>query len=130
MPKGARIGPCVAGVGNFIAIGLNYADHAAETGAAIPKEPIVFNKAPNCIVGPNDTVIIPKGSKKTDWEVELAIVIGKGGSYIDEAEGALATSPATPSATTSPSANSRPSAAASGPRARAARPSARSGRGW
>ncbi len=82
--KGVRIGPCVAGTRNFIAIGLNYADHAAETGAAIPKEPIVFNKAPNCIVGPNDDVMIPKGSKKTDWEVELAIVIGKGGSYISK----------------------------------------------
>ncbi len=82
--KDVRIGPCVAGTGNFIAIGLNYADHAAETGAPIPKEPIVFNKAPNCIVGPNDDVTIPKGSKKTDWEVELAVVIGKGGSYISE----------------------------------------------
>ncbi len=80
--NGVRIGPCVAGVGNFIAIGLNYADHATETGAAIPKEPIVFNKAPNCIIGPNDTVMIPKGSKKSDWEVELAVIIGKGGSYI------------------------------------------------
>jgi len=84
-PKRVRIGPCVGGVRNFIAIGLNYADHAAETGAAIPKEPIVFNKAPSCIVGPNDNVVIPKNSKKTDWEVELAVVIGKGGSYIDEA---------------------------------------------
>ncbi len=82
--KGARIGACVGGVSNFIAIGLNYADHAAETGAPIPKEPIVFNKAPNCIVGPNDDVMIPKGSKKTDWEVELAIVIGRGGSYISK----------------------------------------------
>jgi 2,4-diketo-3-deoxy-L-fuconate hydrolase len=85
-PKKVRIGPCVGGVRNFIAIGLNYADHAAETGAAIPKEPIVFNKAPSCIVGPNDAVVIPKGSKKTDWEVELAVIIGKGGSYIDEAK--------------------------------------------
>jgi 2-keto-4-pentenoate hydratase/2-oxohepta-3-ene-1,7-dioic acid hydratase in catechol pathway len=82
--KGVRIGPCVGGVGNFIAIGLNYVDHAKETGAAIPKEPIVFNKAPNCIVGPNDDVVIPKNSQKTDWEVELAIVIGRGGSYIAE----------------------------------------------
>jgi 2,4-didehydro-3-deoxy-L-rhamnonate hydrolase len=82
--KGVRIGACVAGTGNFIAIGLNYADHAAETGAAIPKEPILFNKAPNCIVGPYDEVMIPKGSKKTDWEVELAVVIGRGGSYIEE----------------------------------------------
>lgn len=85
-PKRVRLGACVGGVRNFIAIGLNYADHAAETGAAIPKEPIVFNKAPSCIVGPNDEVVIPKGSKKTDWEVELAVVIGKGGSYIDEAK--------------------------------------------
>ena len=69
-------------MGNFIAIGLNYADHAAETGAAIPAEPIVFNKAPSCIVGPNDTVIIPRGSLKTDWEVELAIVIGDRASYV------------------------------------------------
>ncbi len=79
-----RIGPCVGKVGNFIAIGLNYADHAAETGAPIPAEPIIFNKAPSCIVGPNDDVVIPKGSKKTDWEVELAIVIGQGGSYIPQ----------------------------------------------
>jgi 2-keto-4-pentenoate hydratase/2-oxohepta-3-ene-1,7-dioic acid hydratase in catechol pathway len=85
-PAGARIGACVGGVGNFIAIGLNYADHAAETGAAIPAEPIIFNKAPSCIVGPNDNVIIPRDSKKTDWEVELAIVIGDGGSYIEEAD--------------------------------------------
>jgi 2-keto-4-pentenoate hydratase/2-oxohepta-3-ene-1,7-dioic acid hydratase in catechol pathway len=85
-PKNARLGPVVGNVRNFIAIGLNYADHAAETGAAIPKEPIVFNKAPSCIVGPNDNVQIPRASKKTDWEVELAVIIGKGGSYIDEAK--------------------------------------------
>lgn len=81
-PAGQRLGACVGQVRNFIAIGLNYADHAAETGAAIPAEPIVFNKAPSCIVGPNDDVIIPRGSQKTDWEVELAIVIGKRASYI------------------------------------------------
>jgi 2,4-diketo-3-deoxy-L-fuconate hydrolase len=81
-----RLGPPIAEVRNFIAIGLNYADHAKETGAAIPKEPIVFNKAPSCLSGPNDDVVIPKDSKKTDWEVELAVVIGKGGSYIDEAK--------------------------------------------
>ena len=81
-----RLGPCVAGVGNFIAVGLNYADHAAETGAPIPKEPILFNKAPSCIVGPNDDVIIPKGSVKTDWEVELAVVIGSRASYVAEHE--------------------------------------------
>jgi 2,4-didehydro-3-deoxy-L-rhamnonate hydrolase len=79
-----RLGPCVADVGNFIAVGLNYADHAAETGASIPKEPILFNKAPSCIVGPNDDVVIPKGSVKTDWEVELAIVIGSRASYVAE----------------------------------------------
>jgi 2,4-diketo-3-deoxy-L-fuconate hydrolase len=81
-----RIGACVGGVGNFIAVGLNYADHAAETGAAIPKEPILFNKAPSCIVGPDDDVIIPKGSQKTDWEVELAVVIGTRASYVPEHE--------------------------------------------
>ena len=79
-----RIGACVGDVRNFIAVGLNFADHAEETGSPIPKEPILFNKAPNCIVGPNDDVIIPKGSEKTDWEVELAIVIGDGGSYIED----------------------------------------------
>ena len=79
-----RIGPCVGKVRNFIAIGLNFADHAKETGAPIPAEPIIFNKAPSCIVGPNDDVVIPHGSKKTDWEVELAVIIGRGGSYIDQ----------------------------------------------
>jgi 2-keto-4-pentenoate hydratase/2-oxohepta-3-ene-1,7-dioic acid hydratase in catechol pathway len=83
-----RIGPCVGQIGKFICIGLNYADHAAETGADIPKEPIIFNKWTSAIVGPNDNVEIPRNSKKTDWEVELGVVIGKGGRYIDEA-GAL-----------------------------------------
>jgi 2-keto-4-pentenoate hydratase/2-oxohepta-3-ene-1,7-dioic acid hydratase in catechol pathway len=89
LPKvraGTRLGPPVGAIRHFIAIGLNYADHAAETGAAIPTEPIVFSKAPSCIVGPNDDVIIPKGSKKTDWEVELAFVIGRGGHHIAEAD--------------------------------------------
>ena len=81
-----RIGPCVAGVGNFIAVGLNYADHAAESGMPVPKEPVLFTKAPSCIVGPNDDVIIPKDSKKTDWEVELAVVIGTRASYVGEAQ--------------------------------------------
>jgi 2,4-diketo-3-deoxy-L-fuconate hydrolase len=81
-----RLGPCVAKVGNFIAVGLNYADHAAESGQAMPKEPVLFNKAPSCIVGPNDDIIIPKGSRKTDWEVELAIVIGTRASYVGEDE--------------------------------------------
>jgi 2,4-didehydro-3-deoxy-L-rhamnonate hydrolase len=81
-----RIGACVGQPGNFIAVGLNYADHAAESNMPIPTEPILFNKAPNCIVGPNDDVVIPKGSKKCDWEVELGIVIGKRASYIGEDE--------------------------------------------
>ena len=80
-----RIGACVGKVGKFIAIGLNYADHAAETGAAIPQEPIVFMKATSCICGPNDAIVIPRNSVKTDWEIELGIVIGKGGKYIEEA---------------------------------------------
>jgi 2,4-diketo-3-deoxy-L-fuconate hydrolase len=79
-----RIGPCVADVGSFIAIGLNYADHAAESGMAIPKEPVVFTKARSCIVGPYDDVVIPKGSEKTDWEVELGVVIGSRASYVSE----------------------------------------------
>jgi 2-keto-4-pentenoate hydratase/2-oxohepta-3-ene-1,7-dioic acid hydratase in catechol pathway len=81
-----RLGPCVGGTRNFIAVGLNFADHAAETGAKPPTEPILFNKAPSCIVGPNDDVVIPRGSNKTDWEVELAIVIGEACSYVPEAE--------------------------------------------
>ena len=79
-----RIGACVGSIGKFICIGLNYADHAAETGADIPQEPVVFSKWTSAVVGPNDNVIIPRGSQKTDWEVELGVVIGKGGRYIDE----------------------------------------------
>jgi len=85
-PAGARLGPCVGSVGKFIAIGLNYADHAAETGAKIPSEPIVFMKATSCIVGPNDTVLKPRGSTKLDWEVELGVVIGKTARYVSEGE--------------------------------------------
>ena len=81
-----RLGPCVGRVGKFICIGLNYADHAAETGAAIPPEPVIFGKWTSAIVGPDDDVQIPRGSVKTDWEVELGVVIGKGGAYIDEAD--------------------------------------------
>ncbi|TYC60984.1 fumarylacetoacetate hydrolase family protein [Rhodobacterales bacterium] len=81
-----RIGPCVGRVGKFICIGLNYSDHAAETGAEVPSEPVIFMKATSAITGPNDEVKIPRGSKKTDWEVELGIIIGKGGSYIEEAD--------------------------------------------
>lgn len=84
VPEGVRIGPCVARVGNFIAVGLNYADHAAEANMAIPAEPILFNKAPSCIIGPDDDVCIPRGSTRTDWEVELAIVIGSRASYLDQ----------------------------------------------
>jgi 2-keto-4-pentenoate hydratase/2-oxohepta-3-ene-1,7-dioic acid hydratase in catechol pathway len=85
-PAGARLGACVGGVGKFIAIGLNYADHAAETGAKIPPEPIVFMKATSCIAGPNDTVLKPRGSTKMDWEVELGVVIGSVARYVSEAE--------------------------------------------
>jgi len=81
-PAGARIGPCVGRIGNFVAVGLNFVDHATETGSPIPAEPILFNKAPSCVVGPNDDVIIPKASEKLDWEVELAIVIGERASYV------------------------------------------------
>ncbi|ARJ69731.1 fumarylacetoacetate hydrolase family protein [Paracoccus contaminans] len=81
-----RLGPCVGRTGKFICIGLNYADHAAETGAAVPSEPIVFNKWTSAICGPNDDVEIPRGSTKTDWEVELGVVIGKAGRYIEQAD--------------------------------------------
>jgi 2-keto-4-pentenoate hydratase/2-oxohepta-3-ene-1,7-dioic acid hydratase in catechol pathway len=83
-PAGVRLGPPVGRVANFIAVGLNYEDHAKETGAAIPKEPILFNKLPNCIVGPNDDVMVPKGSTKLDYEVEIAFVIGTRARYVDE----------------------------------------------
>ena len=84
VPAGVRIGAPVSRIGHFIAIGLNYADHAAETGAPIPNEPIVFSKAPSCLSGPNDDVMLPKGSAKSDWEVELAVVIGKRCDYVEE----------------------------------------------
>ena len=79
-----RLGPCVARPNNFIAIGLNYADHAAEAGLQLPKEPVIFNKASSCIVGPNDNTIVPKGSGKLDYEVELGIVIGQRASYLSQ----------------------------------------------
>ena len=81
-----RLGPCVAGIGKFICIGLNYSDHAAESGMQVPSEPVVFNKWTSAICGPDDTVEIPRGSLKTDWEVELGVVIGQGGRYISEAD--------------------------------------------
>jgi 2-keto-4-pentenoate hydratase/2-oxohepta-3-ene-1,7-dioic acid hydratase in catechol pathway len=77
-----RIGPCVGKVGNFIAIGLNYSDHAAEAGMQLPKEPVIFNKAPSCICGPNDPTMIPKGSTKLDYECELGVVIGARARYL------------------------------------------------
>ncbi|WP_020177917.1 fumarylacetoacetate hydrolase family protein [Methylopila sp. M107] len=85
-PDGARLGPCVGGVRNFLGVGLNFADHAAETGMRLPKEPILFNKAPNCVVGPHDDVMLPKTSVKVDWEVELAFVIGERASNVEEAD--------------------------------------------
>lgn len=81
-----RLGACVGQVGKFICIGLNYSDHAAESGMPVPPEPVVFNKWTSAIVGPDDPVEIPRGSAKTDWEVELGVVIGKGGRYIEEAD--------------------------------------------
>ena len=87
-PEGVRYGACVGKVGKFLCIGLNYADHAAESGLPIPDEPVLFSKATSCIVGPNDTVLKPRGSTKLDWEVELGIVIGKDAAYVSEEEAA------------------------------------------
>ena len=86
VPADTRLGPCIAGTGKFICIGLNYSDHAAETGATVPPEPIIFMKATSAICGPNDPIIIPRGSQKTDWEVELAVIIGSKAKYVTEAE--------------------------------------------
>ncbi|MCB5910283.1 fumarylacetoacetate hydrolase family protein [Streptomyces pinistramenti] len=87
---GLRTGPPVAGIGKIVCIGLNYHDHARETGAAAPAEPILFMKAPDTVVGPDDTVLVPRGSVKTDWEVELAVVIGRTARYLETDEQALA----------------------------------------
>ena len=81
-----RIGACVGQIGKFICIGLNYADHAAESGMAVPPEPVIFMKATSAICGPNDPIIVPRGSEKTDWEVELAVIIGTKAKYVSEAE--------------------------------------------
>jgi 2,4-diketo-3-deoxy-L-fuconate hydrolase len=81
-----RLGPCVGGIGKFICIGLNYADHAEEAGMPVPPEPVIFNKWTSAVVGPNDDIQVPRGSVKTDWEVELGVVIGEPGGYIDEAD--------------------------------------------
>jgi 2-keto-4-pentenoate hydratase/2-oxohepta-3-ene-1,7-dioic acid hydratase in catechol pathway len=79
-----RLGPCVGNIGKFLCIGLNYSDHAAETGAKIPKHPILFLKANSAIIGPNDDVVMPRGSEQTDWEVELGVVIGKEAKYVSK----------------------------------------------
>jgi 2-keto-4-pentenoate hydratase/2-oxohepta-3-ene-1,7-dioic acid hydratase in catechol pathway len=84
VPKQPRIGPCVGSVGKFVCIGLNYSDHAKESGMPLPVEPVIFMKATSSICGPNDNVAIPRGSKKADWEVELGVVIGKPGKYVEE----------------------------------------------
>jgi 2-keto-4-pentenoate hydratase/2-oxohepta-3-ene-1,7-dioic acid hydratase in catechol pathway len=81
-----RIGPCVGSVGKFVCIGLNYSDHAAESGMAVPKEPVLFMKATSGIIGPNDDVMIPKDALKTDWEVELGVVLGKEAKYVEESD--------------------------------------------
>ncbi|GGL60017.1 fumarylacetoacetate hydrolase family protein [Wenxinia marina] len=86
VPEGTRLGPCVGGIGKVICIGLNFADHAAESGMQVPPEPIIFMKATSAVCGPNDPVPIPRGSQKTDWEVELAVVIGKRAKYVSEDE--------------------------------------------
>ena len=81
-----RLGPCVGAIGKFICIGLNYADHAAESGAAVPPEPVIFMKVTSAVVGPDDDVALPRGSEKTDWEVELGVVIGTKAKYVSEAD--------------------------------------------
>lgn len=88
--EGLRVGPPLGRIGKIVCIGLNYHDHATETGAQIPGEPILFFKAPDTVVGPEDTVLVPRGSEKTDWEVELAVVIGRTARYLDSAEEGLA----------------------------------------
>lgn len=86
VPADTRLGPCVSGTGKFICIGLNYADHAAESGMDVPPEPVMFMKATSAICGPDDPIIIPRGSEKTDWEVELAVIIGRRAKYVSEAD--------------------------------------------
>jgi 2-keto-4-pentenoate hydratase/2-oxohepta-3-ene-1,7-dioic acid hydratase in catechol pathway len=83
---GSRLGPCVGQVGKFLCVGLNYSDHAAESNMPVPAEPIIFMKATSSITGPNDEVVIPRGSQKTDWEVELGVVIGAEAKYVTEAD--------------------------------------------
>ncbi|OEV09716.1 2-hydroxyhepta-2,4-diene-1,7-dioate isomerase, partial [Streptomyces nanshensis] len=88
-PEGPRIGPPLARIGKIVCIGLNFHDHARETGAPVPEEPIVFMKAPDTVVGPHDPVLIPRGSRKTDWEVELAVVVGRTARYLETDRAAL-----------------------------------------
>jgi 2-keto-4-pentenoate hydratase/2-oxohepta-3-ene-1,7-dioic acid hydratase in catechol pathway len=83
VPRNPRIGPIVSGVGKFVAIGLNYSDHAAESGMEIPKEPVIFMKAPSCLSGPDDPIMLPRDSVKTDYEVELGVVIGRTARYVE-----------------------------------------------
>jgi 2,4-didehydro-3-deoxy-L-rhamnonate hydrolase len=122
-----RLGACVARPGKFICIGLNYVDHAAETGAPLPAEPVVFLKATSAVCGPNDPICKPRGSTKLDWEVELAFTIGRECRYVDETEGAAAIAGYF---MMSPSGRFRWSEAANGTREKVAIPSARSARGW
>ena len=124
-----RLGACIGSVGNFIAIGLNYSDHAAEAGMKIPKEPIIFNKAPSCICGPNDDTMIPKGSSKLDWEVELGIVIGQHARYLSKDKALDVVAGYCLANDVSERVFQIERRGDNGSRARAARPSARSGHG-
>ena len=92
VPGTSRLGACITGVGKLICVGLNYADHAKEAGAALPQEPVIFFKATSAISGPNDDLVLPRGSQKVDWEVELALIIGRHVLYADEAEARAAIS--------------------------------------
>lgn len=124
-----RLGACVAGVGKFICIGLNYSDHAAESGMSVPAEPVVFMKATSAIMGPNDDVVIPRGSEKTDWEVELGVVIGKTAKYVKQ-EDALSHVAGYCVVNDLSERASRSKAQGSGPRERALIPSGRLDPGW
>jgi 2-keto-4-pentenoate hydratase/2-oxohepta-3-ene-1,7-dioic acid hydratase in catechol pathway len=86
VPGTPRLGPCVGRVGKFVAVGLNYSDHAAESNMPVPKEPVLFMKATSCICGPNDNIVVPRGAEKVDWEVELGVVIGRDAKYVAEAD--------------------------------------------
>lgn len=119
LEAGFRFGPCVARPSKIVCIGLNYEDHARETGAAIPAEPVIFMKSTTAIIGPNDTVMLPKGSVKSDWEVELAVIMGQTARYVAEDE-ALNYVAAIACTTTLANANFSLSAAALGIKVRAA----------